>query len=164
MRMTAAAIALTVAGCIAGMAGGGATANAASTTPQVSGAAIVQTALRYVNYPYVAIGHTPQTGFSSIGFVSFVYRQDGVPLPRSLGKALASAPKVSRTALQPGDILYFQNTYRAGLSTAGIYIGNGQFVLSEWYGYGVRIASFTNDPRDGNYWSSRFLAANRPLV
>lgn len=135
---------------------------ASSTSNAVSGAQIVQTALRYLGYPYTATGNSPATGFSCIGFVSFVYRSNGIQLPGDLGGALAYAARVPFSNLQPGDILYFQNTVWTGLSHAAIYIGGGRFVHSEYFGVGVRISSFNNDPKDGNYWIAHYLGANRP--
>ena len=131
-------------------------------SPAVSGAAIVQTAMQYIGYPYTATGNSPSTGFSCIGFVSYVYRQNGIPLPGDLGGALNFAPEVPFSSLMPGDILYFANTVWNGLSHAAIYIGGGKFVHAEWYGYGVRVSSFTGDARDGNYWTRHYLTANRP--
>ena len=128
----------------------------------VSGAAIVQTALRYLGYRYTATGNSPATGFSCIGFASYVYRLNGIPLPGDLQHALDYAAVVPFSQLQPGDLLYFQNTVWNGLSHVAIYIGGGRFVHAEWYGYGVRISSFNNDPRDGNYWIAHYMTANRP--
>ena len=128
----------------------------------VSGAAIVQMAMQYLGYPYTATGNSPSTGFSCIGFVSFVYRSNGIPLPGDLGDALNYAPQVAFSDLMPGDVLYFQNTIWAGLSHAAIYIGGGKFVHAEWYNRGVVVSSFVNDPTDGNYWQKNYLAANRP--
>lgn len=134
----------------------------ASSTHAVSGADIVRTAMKYLGYPYTATGNSPQTGFSCIGFVSFVYRQNGISLPGDLQDALNFAPQISFSQLQPGDIMYFQNTVWNGLSHAAIYIGGGKFIHAEWYGKGVRITSFYNDPSDGNYWPAKYLTANRP--
>ncbi|GAC1329057.1 MAG: hypothetical protein NVSMB22_21030 [Chloroflexota bacterium] len=128
----------------------------------VSGAAIVQTAMKYLGFPYTATGNSPSTGFSCIGFVSFVYRSNGIPLPGDLGSALAFAPQVPFSDLQPGDILYFQNTVWNGLSHAAIYIGGGRFVHAEWYNRGVVVSSFNKDPHDYDYWISKYLGANRP--
>jgi len=137
--------------------------SAAAPAPNaVSGAQIVSTALKYLGYPYTATGNSPSTGFSCIGFVSFVYRSNGISLPGDLGGALAYAPSVPFGSLLPGDILYFQNTVWNGLSHAAIYLGGGRFVHAEWYGYGVRISSFNGDPKDGNYWTEKYLGANRP--
>jgi uncharacterized protein YgiM (DUF1202 family) len=128
----------------------------------VSGSAIVQYALKFLGYPYTATGNSPSTGFSCIGFVSYVYRSMGINLPGDLGGALAFAPRVAFSSLLPGDILYFQNTVWAGLSHAAIYLGGGRFVHAEWYNRGVVTSSFTNDPVDGNYWTAHYLGANRP--
>jgi cell wall-associated NlpC family hydrolase/uncharacterized protein YgiM (DUF1202 family) len=138
------------------------TSATAKSSNSVSGAAIVATALKYLGYPYTATGNSPSTGFSCIGFVSYVYRSNGIPLPGDLQDALNYAPQVSFSDLQAGDILYFQNTVWAGLSHAAIYLGGGKFVHAEYYGYGVRISSFNNDSKDGNYWIGKYLGANRP--
>lgn len=131
-------------------------------TNAVSGAAIVATAMKYRGFPYTATGNSPSTGFSCIGFVSFVYRSNGIQLPGDLAGALAYAPQVPFSDLQPGDILYFQNTVWNGISHAAIYIGGGRFIHAEWYNRGVVISSFNNDPVDGNYWIGKYLGANRP--
>lgn len=131
-------------------------------TNAVSGAAIVAKAMQYIGYPYTTTGNSPATGFSCIGFVSYVYRSLGIPLPGDLGGALGFAPQVPFNQLQPGDILYFANTVWPGVSHAAIYVGGGRFVHSEWYGVGVRVSSFNNDPKDYNYWIGHYMGANRP--
>jgi cell wall-associated NlpC family hydrolase/uncharacterized protein YgiM (DUF1202 family) len=132
------------------------------TTNAVSGAQIIQTAIRYLGYPYTTTGNSPQTGFSCIGFVSFVYRSNGIPLPGDLSDAMAFAPQVPLSQLQPGDILFFQNTIWTGLSHTAIYLGGGRFIHAEWYNRGVVISSFNDDKVDGNYWIGKYLGANRP--
>lgn len=127
-----------------------------------TGEAIAQTALKYVGYPFSTHGHNPAEGFNVVGLVGYAYRQNGINLPFSFERALRKGPRVARADLQPGDIVYFKNTVRAGLSHDGIYIGNGEFVHAEWYTVGVRVSSFVNDPVDGNYWSVHYLTANRP--
>jgi uncharacterized protein YgiM (DUF1202 family)/cell wall-associated NlpC family hydrolase len=135
----------------------------ASATQAVSGAAIVRTAMQYLGYPYTATGNSPSTGFSCIGFASYVYRQNGIPLPGDLASALAYAPRVSFSAIQPGDLLFFQGTMGwSGPTHVAIYIGGGKMVHAEWYNRGVVVTSFQNDSVDGNYWPAHYLAANRP--
>lgn len=128
----------------------------------VSGAQIVATALKYLGYPYTTVGNSPSTGFSCIGFASFVYRSNGIPLPGDLQDAWNYAPQVPFADLLPGDLLYFANTVWPGLSHVAIYLGGGRFVHAEYYGLGVRISQFTNDSRDGNYWTEHYMGANRP--
>jgi cell wall-associated NlpC family hydrolase/uncharacterized protein YgiM (DUF1202 family) len=137
---------------------------AVRTTNSVSGAAIVAEAYKYLGDAYSYTGDTPATGFSCIGFASYVYHQLGIPLPGDLAHAMAYAPAVPFSDLEPGDLLFFTQTMVGwpGLSHVAIYIGNGQFIHSEWFGKGVRITSFENDPSDGNYWIQHYLGANRP--
>jgi len=160
---------LTIAGVVsrcgsslAAPAGATGSPGAAAGGNSVSGSAVVETALKYVGYRYSTAGNTPKTGFSCIGFVSYVYGTLGIPLPDGLDQALAYAPPVPFSDLMPGDILYFQNTVWPGLSHAAIYLGGGRFIHAEWYNRGVRISSFNDDPLDGNYWIGKYLGANRP--
>ncbi|HLG50801.1 MAG TPA: NlpC/P60 family protein, partial [Chloroflexota bacterium] len=81
----------------------------------------------------------------------------GIPIARDMWGQLQSGPRVSRSNLQPGDIVFFANTYQSGLSHDGIYIGGGRFINAVDYGIGVAVRSLS-DP----YWSSRYFGAVRP--
>ena len=48
-------------------------------------------------------------------------------------------------AWQPGDLVYFAGTYRAGISHTGVYIGDGMFIHAENEGTGVVISSIYSD-------------------
>lgn len=166
MRKTAGIAAAVLAGSLAYGLGAMGPVHA---QPVAEGQAIVQTALQYVGKPYTATGTNPRTGFSDLGFVRYVYRQNGfrlhihiAPDQQIYRRVLADGPRVSMADLQPGDILFFKNTLFSGLSHIGIYIGEGKFVHAEWYHYGVTVTSLQNDPRDGNYWATHYETANRP--
>jgi len=62
----------------------------------------------------------------------------------------------SRDELKPGDLVFFQNTYSAGLSHNGIYVGNNQFVHAADEAAGVTISSLNTA-----YWSSHWFGATR---
>jgi cell wall-associated NlpC family hydrolase len=127
----------------------------------VSGATgdrIAAIAQQYLGYRYVWGGTSPAGGFDCSGFTWYVYKQAGIGIPRApLGSQLNSGPRVSRDQLLPGDLLFWQNTYVAGISHTGIYLGGGRFINAESESVGVQIRSL-NDP----YWSARFLGASRP--
>jgi hypothetical protein len=55
---------------------------------------------------------------------------------------------------QPGDLVYFAGTYRAGISHTGVYIGDGQFIHAENEGTGVVISSLYSDYYGGHYYGA----------
>jgi len=128
----------------------------------VSGSAVVAEAKKFLGYPYAYTGDSPATGFSCIGFVSYVYRQLGVDMGGSLGAAMSQYPVVPESQLLPGDIIFFQNTWWPGVSHVGIYIGHGKIIHAEDPQNGVTINKLVNDPRSGNYYQEHYLQAERP--
>ncbi|MEA2574858.1 MAG: hypothetical protein QOH93_2156 [Chloroflexia bacterium] len=124
----------------------------------VSGSAdtIVSTAMKYVGYRYRFGGTTP-SGFDCSGFVYYVLNKSGVKMSRIMEGQIASGPRVSTKELQPGDLVFFSNTYKRGLSHAGIYIGGGRFVHAENESTGVRVSDLWSA-----YWGAHFTAAVRP--
>lgn len=147
-------------GPLAGVAHAAASDSAAAPrerSAEQRGARITSIALQYVGYPYRWGGASPLSGFDCSGFVMFVYGSVGVQLPHDQAGQLASGRLVSAEELLPGDLLIFQNTYRAGLSHSGIYIGDGAFVHAADERRGVTIS-----PLWDGYWGERYYAAVRP--
>jgi peptidoglycan endopeptidase LytE len=125
------------------------------STGSGKGEALVALAMRYLGYPYVFGGTTP-SGFDCSGFVYYVHRQQGIPLSRGMMGQYTAGPHIPRDALQPGDIVFFSNTYMPGLSHNGIYIGNGKFIHASHPGVGVVVSSLSEP-----YWASRYSGATR---
>ncbi len=118
---------------------------------------IVAVASKYLGYSYVWGGTSPSTGFDCSGFVYYVFRAAGVPVPRDLWGQLQAGPRIKQANLQPGDIVFFENTYTPGLSHDGIYIGNGRFINAASEREGVRVSSLSE-----SYWAARYYGASRP--
>ncbi len=74
----------------------------ASVKAAIAGSAIIAEASKYVGVPYLSGGTTPD-GFDCSGFVSYVYAQFGISLPRSSGAYYNVGVRVSNP--QPGDII-----------------------------------------------------------
>ncbi len=129
---------------------------AVETNYSSRGELVVSTAMKYLGYRYRYGGTTP-SGFDCSGFTYYVYNKVGVKLSRDMNVQINSGPRISRDNLMPGDLLFWSNTYKRGLSHAGIYIGNGKFIHAENESTGVVISSLNTA-----YWASRYTAAVRP--
>ncbi|PFN23778.1 C40 family peptidase [Bacillus cereus] len=98
--------------------------------------------------PYVW-GGTSAKGVDCSGYIYHVYNKFGHNIGRTnVAGYWSSLPKTTNP--QPGDLIYFQNTYTAGPSHMGIYLGGGSFIQAG--DKGVAIASLNN-----SYWKSHFL-------
>ncbi len=129
--------------------------SAPATTTSL-GAKIVAEAMKYVGYPYVWAGASP-SGFDCSGFVMYIAQKvAGQSISHSIGQQASSGQYVAKENLQPGDLVFFANTYTAGLSHAGIYIGSGRFVHAENEGTGVVVSNI-----NGGYYGSKYYTARR---
>jgi cell wall-associated NlpC family hydrolase len=111
--------------------------------------------LKLLGAPYVWGGSSP-AGFDCSGFVWYVARQAGKQISRGMLGEYNSGAHPARDELKPGDLVFFQNTYSAGLSHNGIFIGNNQFVHAADEAAGVTISSLGTA-----YWSSHWFGATR---
>lgn len=88
---------------------------------------IVSNAKKYLGVPYVWGGSTPG-GFDCSGFTQYVLNLSGISIPRTTTEQYTVGTYVAKSNLQPGDLVFLQNTYRAGISHVGIYIGDGKMI------------------------------------
>jgi cell wall-associated NlpC family hydrolase len=133
--------------------GGG---NAGSDPGSADGQELVSYAMNYLGYKYVWATHGPKT-FDCSGFTYWVTLNTiGQDIGTGTWTQSVSGTPVAYGDLQPGDLVFFQNTYTWGLSHVGIYIGNNQFIHAENEDTGVVISSLTSQ-----YYSSRWYGARR---
>ena len=83
----------------------------------------MQKALGKVGSPY-RYGAAGPNAFDCSGLVNWAYKGAGKSLPRSSSAISRIGTPVSKSALQPGDLVFFYKP----VSHVGIYIGNGKIV------------------------------------
>lgn len=127
----------------------------ASSTSAVQ--AVLNLAYSKIGSPYVWGAEGPNS-FDCSGFTSYVFRNAaGISIPRTSSAQSGYGKTVSKSNLQPGDLVFF-NTSGKGVSHVGIYVGGGQMIHSPSSGKSVSVTSINS-----SYYSARFVTAKRVL-
>jgi peptidoglycan DL-endopeptidase LytE len=114
---------------------------------------LVEEAKKHVGTPY-AWGGTSPSGFDCSGFIYYVFNQAGKSIQRLTTEGyFAQSYKINQPNV--GDLVFFANTYKEGISHMGIYIGNNQFIHAS-SSNGVAITKLDNP-----YWSKYFVGYYR---
>lgn len=114
---------------------------------------VVETGKKLIGVPYVLGGTTPR-GFDCSGFLQYVFKQNGMTIPRLADEQYLLGKPAKLTELELGDLVFF-NTYDVGVTHCGIYVGNGRFLHTS-SSKGVRIDELSN-----SYWAPRFYGAKK---
>lgn len=124
-----------------------------SSSGSAAGQEIVDCAYQYYGTPYVWGGTTP-AGFDCSGFTQYVFAQCGYSINRTADDQYFNGYHVSYSDLQPGDLVFFCNTYsEPGITHVGIYVGGGDFIHCAG---SVKVSSL-----DEEYYSTRYYGATR---
>ena len=121
------------------------------------GQQVVDYAKQYLGTPYVYGGNGPNS-FDCSGYTSYVYRHFGYTLNRTASGQLSNGVSVSKSELQPGDLVFFKDGGSKPVSHVGIYIGGGQFIHASTSTYEVRINDLTS-----GYYNNVYVYARRIL-
>ena len=120
-------------------------------------ARMYEEASKYLGYPYVWGGSSPQTSFDCSGFVSWVINHSdngwSVGRPSAEGLRVLCAP-VNVDEAKPGDLIFFQGTYNtSGASHVGIVVGDGKMIHC---GDPIQVTSYLTP-----YWQQHFYQIGR---
>lgn len=67
---------------------------------------IINTANQFVGGNYSWGGSTPKTGFDCSGLVQYVFKQNGINLPRTTFEQIKGGKEIKKEDLQPGDLIF----------------------------------------------------------
>ena len=116
-------------------------------------AAMMEEATKYVGFPYVWGGSSPDTSFDCSGFVSWIINHSGWDVGRLGAQGLYNICTPVSTP-QPGDLVFFTGTYDTpGVSHVGIYVGDSTMLHC---GDPISYANLNT-----SYWQSHFFAYGR---
>jgi len=108
-------------------------------------------ALKAVGVPYRWGGASPSGGFDCSGLVYWAYGRLGIGLPHSSYALYGLGRRVSRSQIEPGDLLFF-----SGLGHMGMYIGRGRMVHAPQSGRNVEVVTLGS-----SHYGSRLVGARR---
>lgn len=121
--------------------------------------AVIQRAMSALGTPYRWGGTTPKKGFDCSGLVNYAFQGvHDLELPRTSRElSRFDGPKVAKSQLRPGDLLFFKIRSRS-VDHVAIYVGEGKFIHAPRRGTKVRI-----DHLDNSYWQKHFQLARRVM-
>jgi len=113
----------------------------AAAIPAAVRTSAMQQALGKVGSKY-RYGASGPNAFDCSGLVSWAFKNSGKSLPRTSKAMSRVGTPVSKSALQPGDLVFFYG----GPSHVGIYVGNGKIVHASNPRHPVRVADMKSMP------------------
>lgn len=125
-----------------------------STVTSSKASAVISTAKSMLGVPYVWGGESA-TGVDCSGFIQYVLGKNGISMPRTAAEQFGVGTSISRSNLRAGDLVFFE-TYKAGASHVGIYLGNGSFIHASSTKGEVTISNLGT-----SYYANHYIGARR---
>ncbi len=129
-------------------------AEAATYSQSLKAQHIISTGMAYMGTPYqygARSGTTYQFDCSS--FVQYIYKANGISLPRTSIRQAYTGMWVAKSNLQPGDLIFF----KVPVSHVAVYMGNGK-ILHTYGKPGVTISNLNS-----SYWQRHYNTARRVI-
>ena len=121
---------------------------------------IIETAEKFLGVKYVWAANGP-FAFDCSGFTRYVFKENGINLPRHSSRQAMIGKKIGFSELQKGDLVFFDTSkeFKHIVNHVGIYIGNGKFIHASSGGKRVMITSFNKK----KFYKNKFLYARRVI-
>ena len=132
---------------------GQATTTAPAPGTVVDSSDVVTVAKSLMGIPYVW-GGSSLSGFDCSGFIYYVANKTGTKIGRYSAAGFYDRSYYVDNP-KPGDLVFFQNTYKQGISHMGIYLGGDQFIHADEK-HGIMISNLKS-----TYYTAHFAAFKR---
>ena len=120
--------------------------------------AVVDLAHKQIGKPYVWGAEGPNS-FDCSGLTYYVYKNAaGITLPRNSRSQYGAGKAVSKSNLQPGDLIFSSTDGTGNITHVAIYVGNGQMIHAPRSGKNVEKVSMNT-----SYWNKAYVGARRIL-
>ena len=131
--------------------------NIAQSAMDYNKANILINAKKHLGGKYVWGGTHPK-GFDCSGYMQYIYKKEGVGIPRTAYAQSKVGKEVSRFRLKKGDLLFFLTDKKRGIPVThvGMFIGDGKFIHAASKRKGIIITSL-----DDSKYSLLFVKATR---
>jgi cell wall-associated NlpC family hydrolase len=120
---------------------------------------VIATGKQFLGVPYKFGAKSGRTdAFDCSSFTQYVFKKNGINIPRSSRQQAKVGTFVPRNQLKPGDLV-FSDTNRDGIiNHVSIYMGNGKLLHTYRVGVGVTISNFA-----GSTWDRTYVTARRVI-
>jgi cell wall-associated NlpC family hydrolase len=129
----------------------GTTSSTYTGPTSTQGEKAVAFAFAQIGKPYQWGGTGPYS-YDCSGLVQAAWAYAGISIPRDTYEQWAALPHISSTALEPGDLLFFD-----GIGHVAIYVGNGNMIDAPQTGETIREL-----PTSTGWYTANFVGAARP--
>jgi cell wall-associated NlpC family hydrolase len=118
---------------------------------------MLKNAKKHLGEDYVWGGTNPG-GFDCSGYMQYIYKKEGVSIPRTAYQQSKVGKEVSRFELKKGDLLFFltDKSRNIPVTHVGMYLGNDKFIHAASKKKGIIISSFSK-----SRYSKLFVKATR---
>ena len=118
---------------------------------------MLKNAKKYLGGRYIWGGTHPK-GFDCSGYTQYIYKKEGVTIPRTANEQAKVGKEVSRFELQKGDLLFFltDRLRNIPITHVGMYLGNYKFIHAASKRTGIIISSLNKSK-----YSRLFVKATR---
>lgn len=124
--------------------------------PVVTAAAgIVDAGMAYLGTPYL-LGGCAHTAIDCSCLTMLAYQAVGIHLPRTAAAQWDATERITEAEAQPGSLVFFHDTYIAGISHVGIWLGGGRMLNAPTDGQVVSIMDATT-----GYWRQHLAGFGR---